>query len=154
MPDARQKDDWKLNPYGFSVLDREVVNESTNEKTPGVYNADHSKVLPNASNMCGVKEVDFRYVRCSVLNEGTDYEKRHYKVVAKGKVMFYLNAKCCRCLNMQWTYDPSTKKDYTPPTTDYVEKNEFVYVDGFSFSCLYQNSNEQLGYYNDNLKYD
>ena len=54
---------------------------------------------------------------------------------------------------MQWTFDPTPKNAYTPPT-DFEEKYEFVYVDGFSFSCLYKNGNEQLGYYNDNLKYD
>ena len=70
LPDAKQKDNWKVNHYGFSVLDRVAGNDADNEKTPGVFNADGSKVMPNASNMCGVKEVDFRYVKYFVNKEG------------------------------------------------------------------------------------
>ena len=41
-------------------------------------------------------------------------------------------------------YDPSTATVYTPPE-GFTETHKFVYVDGFSFSCLYRNNGEQLG---------
>ena len=92
--------------------------------------------------------MDFRWVKYyeDGITNGNTVEK--YKVYAKGKVIFFLNPKCCKCLNMQWIFDPDKDKvkNYTEPS-GFTLQQEFVYVDSFSFSCLFENKNEQLGYY-------
>ena len=80
LPDAKQKDNWKVNPYGFSVLDRAAENDTGNERTSGILNADASKALPNATNMYGMKEVDFRYVKYS---EHKTNDKKMKKSITK-----------------------------------------------------------------------
>ena len=142
-------DNYTLNPYGFSVLDRTATITEDGLKPPGIMSATGTDVVDNAANCYGVKEVEFRWL--SIIN--IQIQVVNYLVYAKGKVIFFLNPKCCKCLNMQWKYDPSIIKTYKPPK-DFTETHEFVYVDGFSFSCLYKNGNEQLGYYDNDLKYD
>ena len=141
LPDVDADDNYTLNPYGFSVLDRTATTTADGLKPPAVISS--SNVVDNAANVYGVKEVDFRWIR---YYKNGDVVK--YKVYAKGKVIFFLNPKCCKCLNMQWVFDPSKDKvtGYIEPT-DYTLEKEFVYVDGFSFSCLCKNKNEQLSYY-------
>ena len=143
LPDVGIDDDNNsLNPYGFSVLDRSATTAADGLKPPAVMSKS-DVVVDNAANVYGVKQVDFRWIRYYKNNTNTDVVK--YKVYAKGKVIFFLNPKCCKCLNMQWVFDPSKDKvtGYIEPTGFTLEK-EFVYVYGFSFSCLFKNKNGQL----------
>ena len=138
-------DNCSLNPYGFSVLDRTATTTADGFKPPGIMSATGKDIVDNAANCYGVKQVEFRWIKYYV-NPNTAEKK--YKVYAKGKVIFFLCAKCCKCLNMQWIFDPVNDKvaGYTEPS-GFTLQEEIVYVDGFSFSCLYKNKNEQLCYY-------
>ena len=65
--------------------------------------------MANASSIYGIKEVDFRWIRYYKYTD-TNGTMEKYKVYAKGKAMFFLNPKCCKCLNLQWIFDPSKDK--------------------------------------------
>ena len=143
----------RLNPYGFSNIDRGVAIGKITDYT--YYDTDDKATytvkrgVPADDNIYKVGETNFTWIKYDKVKDATTGSVTEKSTIwDTGTITFYLTGKCGRCLSIDWEWI-GTNHSATYTVNDKDTFKEYIYIAGISFSALQRNTEETIAYYSE-----
>lgn len=143
----------RLNPYGFSNLDRgnphgKIIDFTYIDKN----NVHHTftRGVPADENTWMVAETNFSWIKYDYVKDpDTQTSSLKSFVWDSGIITYFITGQCERCLSLDWTWLGSnhsttyTIKDTPDENGNYPHYKEYLYIGGATFTALSRNEEEK-----------